>query len=411
MRTSQIEEVLSHPSFHIDPHPVYHRLRQHAPVYWSEAEGQWLVTSFDLVDEMLSRPEDFSSVGFEQRRIHQLAGPVRARAARVEEHFAAPQLVSSDPPDHTRLRRAFGRVFLPRRVAGLSPVIRELADRLLAGKREGTLDVIGDYAEPLPVEVVSEIVGVPPSHRGRIPAVTLDQREFFGVRQLTADHAERFSATLGEWHGLLIGWMDDRRSDPADDVLTVAAGMVDESRITVDEAVATLLHLVIAGNGTTTALIGSVVYHLLRDPERAARVTADRSLLANAVEETLRFETPLPKDRRIAVRHCRLGDSEIRRGDLVMAVLAAANRDPDQFPDPDRFDLDRSFSERHHVAFGRGIHLCLGAAVARLETVIALDALLDHRVQPRLDPGFEPVWHAVHTHRGLVALPLRGGAA
>lgn len=412
-RTSipEIEERLAHPSFQADPHPVYHMLRSRAPVYWSERRRHWLVTSMDLVDEVLGNPADFSSVGFERRRIESLPAEVAADAGRVADHFAILQLVSSDPPDHTRLRRAFGSQFLPRKVTPLERAIRAMADRILDAADPHRPDVVEEFAEPLPVEVISEIIGVPEDARSRIPAVTLDQREFFGSPSLVSDHARRFTRTLDEWHGLLTGWMEDRRTSPEDDVLTRAAEMVDAGRIAQEEAITTLLHLVIAGNGTTTALIGNAAYHILRHPDQARLVVEEPDRIVNAVEEALRYEAPLPTDRRIATRTLTLGGETVAEGDLVMSVLAAANRDPDHFPDPDVFDVTRSFRDSHHFAFGRGIHLCLGAPVARLEAAVALRALFDRFGVARLPEDFEPDWHAITTHRGLKTLPIVPEAA
>lgn len=404
-----IEERLSDPSFWADPYPTYDLLRREAPVYWSETQGRWLVTAFGLAEEVLTRPADFSSVGFESRHIDRLPQEVGVHASRVAEHFAPAQLVSSDPPDHTRIRRAFGSHFLPRKVASLGDLIRATAARLMDASDREPFDVVADLAEPLPVHVISEVVGIPDEFRTRIPPVTLDQREFFGSPDIGPDHAVRFTDSLEEWHGLLTGWMEERREDPQDDVLTRAAQMVDEERVTHDEAIATLLHLVIAGNGTTTALIGNALYHILRHPDQARKLAANRGLTPNAIEEALRYETPLPSDRRIATRDLVLGDAAIREGDLVMSVLAAANRDHDHFPEPERFDIARRFQDSHHFAFGRGIHLCLGAPVARLEAVIAVEAVFDHFDDPGLVEGFEPDWHAVTTHRGLRTLPVVDG--
>lgn len=401
-----IEERLAHPSFQADPHPTYHLLRSQAPVYWSERRGHWLVTSMDLVDEVLGNPVDFSSVGFEQRRIAGLAPEVAVEAGPVADHFAVLQLVSSDPPDHTRIRRAFGAQFLPRKVAPLEGIVRRAADRLLDAADPSSPDVVVDFAEPLPVEVISEIIGIPVEARTRIPAVTLDQREFFGSPALVTEHARRFASTLAEWHELLAIWMDERRADPRDDVLTRAAAMVDEGKVSHGEAVTTLLHLVIAGNGTTTALIGNAAYLVAHHRDQARLLTEHPDLIPNAVEEALRFEAPLPTDRRIATRTRTLGDETIAEGDLVMSVLSAANRDPDHFVDPDVFDVTRSFRPSHHVSFGRGIHLCLGAPVARLEAAVALRALVDRFGVLRLPDRFEPDWHAITTHRGLKTLPL-----
>ncbi|CAN5856549.1 cytochrome P450 [soil metagenome] len=403
---ADLEERMAAPAFSDDPHPTYHELRRQAPVYWSEVRGHWLVTSMDLVEQVLGNPADFSSVGFERRRIDNLSSDVAAHAGRVADHFAILQVVSSDPPDHTRIRRAFGSQFLPRNVAPLEGLIRAAAERMLDAADSDCPDIVRDFAEPLPVEVISEIIGIPEDARARISVVTLDQREFFGSPALGVDHARRFSETLEEWHGLLTIWMDERRRQPADDVLTRAAEMVDAGRITSGEAVTTLLHLVIAGNGTTTALIGNAVFHILRHPDQARLLVDEPERIANAVEEALRFEAPLPTDRRIATRTLTLGGKTITEGDLVMSVLAAANRDPAHFPDPDTFDVTRSFKESHHFAFGRGIHLCLGAPVARLEATIALQTVFERFGAARIPDAFEPDWHAITTHRGLKSLPI-----
>lgn len=398
--------MLADPSFQANPHPTYRLLRSRAPVYWSDRRNHWLVTSMDLVAEVLSNSADFSSVGFESRRIDQLPPDVASEAEGVADHFATLQLVSSDPPDHTRIRRAFGSQFLPRKVKPLEGMIRSAAESMLDRADRDRPDVVVDYAEPLPVEVISEVIGIPEEARRRIPAVTLDQREFFGSPSLTTDHARRFTSTLAEWHELLTDLMEQRRTTPEDDVLTRAAEMVDDGRVTHDEAVSTLLHLVIAGNGTTTALISTAVFHILRHPDQAALLVEEPERIPNAVEEALRFEAPLPTDRRIATRALTLGGQPIEEGDLVMSGLAAANRDPDHFPEPDVFDVTRTFKESHHFAFGRGIHLCLGAPVARLEATLALQVLFERFGVARLPEGFEPDWHAITTHRGLRTLPI-----
>jgi cytochrome P450 len=404
---AEIEKRLSDRSFQGDPHATYHLMRQQTPVYWSDSRNCWLVTSMDLVGQVLGNAADFSSVGFESRKIAGLAPDVAAAAGRVDDHFSTIQLVSSDPPDHTRIRRAFGSQFLPRKVTPLDGMIRRMAEQLLDRADPDEPDVVSDFSEPLPVEVISEIIGVPEETRSRIPVVTLDQREFFGSPALNIDHARRFSATLEEWHGLLATWMDERRSSPQDDVLTRAAEVVDEGRISHEEAVTTLLHLIIAGNGTTTALISNAAYHILRHRDQARLLAEEPDRIPNAVEEVLRFEAPLPTDRRIATRTLTLGGETITEGDLVMSVLAAANRDPDHFPEPDEFDITRTFRESHHFAFGRGIHLCLGAPVARLEAAVALRVLFERFGVARLPDSFEPDWHAITTHRGLRTLPIR----
>ena len=401
----RIEAELRAPSFAVDPHATYHRLREVAPVYWHEDGQQWLVTSFDLVDEVLSDPHTFSSVGAELAHVDRLDEADRSAARVLRAHFATSQLNITDPPDHTRIRRALAKPFLTREISRYEGQMTAAAERLLdaAGAR---VDVVGDLAEPLPVEVIALIIGVPDSHRPRIPVITMDQRHFFGTTPPTAQLARPFDEHLGEWHDLLVGWMDERRSAPTDDVLTLLAGLVDDGTLGLDEAVATCLHLVIAGNSTTTALIGNAVFSLIDKPDQLDVLSASPELLANCIEETLRFEAPLPRDRRIATCATRLGEAEIRRGDRITTVLAAANRDPEHFADPDVYDITRQFTAGHHASFGRGIHFCIGAPVARLETAVALTAFFERFPRPRFAPGFAPDWHAITTHHGLTTLPV-----
>lgn len=408
MSRDSIEDALGSAEFQRDPHPLYRHLRETEPVYWSPASQQWLVTSYDLVDAVLGQPATFSSVGAEQSHIARLDDDTRAGTPTLGEHFATPQLNITDPPDHTRIRRAFGRPFLPREVSRFEAPIASTARRLLADAHAsaGGLDVVRDLAEPLPVRVIALVMGVPESHLNAIREVTLDQRHFFGTTPPPTTIAREFDQRLAAWHEWLTSWIDERRSAPRDDVMTRTAEMVDAGSITIHEAVATCLHLIIAGNSTTTALIGNAIYRLLASPEQLDALTATPSLIGNCIEETLRVEAPLPRDRRIAVRDCQLGDAEIRAGDRVSAVLAAANRDPAQFEQPDDFDIGRSFSTHHHASFGRGIHLCLGAPVARLEAAVAVSTFLDAVPSPRLVSGFEPDWHAVTTHHGMTTLPV-----
>jgi len=407
-----IERALADPGFRTEPHAVYHRLREVAPVYWSPSSNEWLVTSYALVDEVLTTPLVFSSVGAEAAHIGRLDPASRAAAPVLDGHFSGPQLNISDPPDHTRLRRAFGRPFLPREVARHAPTVRHLAERSLdrAARSGAPLDLVRDLAAPLPVEVIAALLGIPGPDRDDIPALTLDQRHFFGEPP-SIERARSFDARLHRWRQRITALLDERRASPRDDVLTRVAEVVDADAVSLDEALATFVHLVIAGNSTTTALIGNALYALLDHPDQLELVRRDRRHVAGCVEETLRVESPLPRDRRIARAEYELGGQAIRAGDRVSAVLAAANRDPAHFPDPDRFDITRDVGAAHHAAFGRGIHLCLGAPVARLEAAVAIEAVLDRVAEPRLPAGFRPRWHPVASHHTLTSLPIDGALA
>ena len=404
---ADLESALTSELMRSDPHRVHRALRETAPVYYSATVGGWLVTAYDLVEEVLTDQRRFSSAGAETRFIERLDPKTADNTATLRRHFAAPQLNTADPPDHTRIRRAFGRSFLTRDVARYAGRIEAAADELLStALLADSFDAVSSFAEPLPVRVISEIIGVPASHQDRIPIVTMDQRYFFGTVHPSETTANHFDASLEEWHGLLSGWLRDRLVDPRDDVMTRAASVIDEGGLSLDEAIATLLHFVIAGNGTTTALIGNIIFALASHPEQLDALIAEPDLLGNCIEETLRWEAPLPRDRRIAVEETTLDGNIINKGDRVYSVLAAANRDPAHFADPDTFNIHRSFTAKHHAAFGRGIHFCLGAPVARLEAAIAVRRLLEHIPHLRLEPQFRPRWHDISTHRGLTTLPI-----
>ena len=403
----EVEEALAAPDFPDRQHDLYRQLRQTAPVYWSEGLGAWLITTFDLVEQVLGAPDVFSSVGAEMAHIGKLEVSDESETRVLTDHFGAAQLNITDPPEHTRIRRAFGRPFVPREIASYESRIEASAQKLVeAAISDGRFDAVTHYAEPLPVQVISDVIGVPEEHRADIPRVTLDQRFFFGQSPPEAGRARQFSSSLSEWHRLLTAAIEHRRSNPGDDVLTRAAEMIDEGRLTLTEALATSLHLIIAGNGTTTALIGNTIYLLLTHPEQMRRVVAEPDLIPNAIEESLRYEAPLPRDRRIARCDVMLEGQQIAEGDRVVSVLAAANRDPSRFDRPDAFDIDRSFTASQHAAFGKGIHFCLGAPLARLETKVAIEVFLTRFPDAGLPDAFVPEWHPITTHRGLVHLPI-----
>lgn len=403
----ELEAALTDVGFADRQHDVFRQLRETAPVYWSDARAQWYVSTFELVDEVLGRPAVFSSVGAERRHTDSLPEPVRSAVPTLCSHFANEQLNISDPPGHTRLRRAFNTSFVPRRVERFRPRVDARARDLLGAALErGRLDVMADLAGPLPVQMIAEFMGVDPRHLDDIVTVTLGQRYFFGATPPAHDVARSYDAALAEWHAILRATFDDRRRNAADDVLTLAAGLVDQGVLTEIEALATCLHLIIAGNSTTTALIGNVMHLLATHPDQRDSVAAAPELAPAAVEEALRFEPPLPLDRRIAVTEYELGGHTIQPGERVVAVLAAACRDSQVFADPDTFDVHRPLAVRQQAAFGRGIHLCLGAPLARLEADVVVRAALERLPQLELEEGFVHRWHDVGTHRGPTSLPI-----
>lgn len=391
-----------------DPHAVYRRLREEAPVYWSPYLQQWLVTSFELVEAVLRQPRLFSNFGFDTGYIGRLEDADRANVPTLVHHFAQRGLIQADPPEHTRLRRVLGAPFAAAAIGSLETRIRRTVDGLVESAPRADFDVVRDLAGPLPVSVIADLLGVPEHERGGFPSWAGDAVRFFGTAQPDADNARRLDASLGEWRALIDRLLEERRQHPQDDLLTEVARLVTAEELTHEEALFTCVHLLIAGHETTTNLIGSSVLCLLAHPEALAAVRDDQGLLPNAIEEVLRFEPPIQRVRRAAAEDCELGGQSIHKGDAVIPVLASVNRDEARFADPDTFDVRRDLagSRMRHAAFGHGVHFCLGAPLARLEAPIAVSAVLQHFQDPGLPEGFEPQWKPTLNMRGLLSLPV-----
>jgi cytochrome P450 len=399
-----------------NPYAVYDRLRDTAPVHriaGPDGSPAWLVTRYDDVREALAHP----LLSLDKR--HALPGSYRG--------FALPpaldaNLLNMDPPDHTRIRRLAGRAFTPRharfasgalsagpsgslavrRVEQLRTPVRESADRLLdALGPHGRTDLIASYAAPLPITVICDLLGVPDEHRRDFWAWTDALVAPDPARPGAAKEA--VVAMLGFFTGLLAA----KRAEPADDLLSDLIAVRDEEdRLTEDELMSLAFLILFAGYENTVQLIGNAVLALLRHPEQLAELRADPRRLPAAVEEFARYDGPaLLAIRRFPVEEVTIGGVAVPAGETVLLSLAAANRDPGRFADPDRLDLGRDASG--HLALGHGIHYCLGAPLARLETEIALSALLERLPDLALDAdAAELRWRPSLRARGLLALPV-----
>jgi hypothetical protein len=312
-----------------------------------------------------------------------------------------------DPPDHTRLRSLVNRAFTPRVVEDLRPHIRDVAryliDRVVT---DGAMDVVEDLAVPLPAIVIAELLGVPPDDREQFKAwsaqivLALDGTLPPAVRMQAAGAR----GELASYFDRLIG---QRRRRPRRDLLSDLVAVEDKGeRLSHPELLSMCNLLLVAGHETTTNLLASGALTLLRHPDQLALLRQRPNLLAGAVEELLRFESPVQRIGRVAKAPVTVGDVEIKAGQMAAAVVAAANRDPAVFPDPDRLDVTRRPGP--HLAFGHGPHFCLGAPLARLDGQVVFEALLDRLPALRLaDPDWTPEWSANTVIRGLKALPVR----
>jgi cytochrome P450 len=410
-----------------NPYPAYAELRRHAPVYRVEDSGLYAVSRYADVLHVLRHPELFSSSAMTSVMAGAVAGapPIAgmgvrgSEAARFSElarslptspieALASRSLIGSDPPAHGPLRSLVNRGFTPRRIAALEPRVREIARAALDGlEGEPEPDLVAGFFVPLPVTVICELLGIEPER-------TSDFKHWSdvmvsGISGSAEGGAEQMIRVFAEMTSYITAVAGARRTQPRDDLIsTLVRAEEGEMALTPIEIVMFISLLMVAGNETTTNLLGNAVLALIEHPAQLAAVRRDPSLVPALVEETLRYDTPVQFVFRRATRDVELGGTKIPEGAIVMPLLASANRDDAQFPDGGRFDLARDTSG--HLGFGLGIHFCLGASLARLEARVALEELLARYA------GFERASARVDyidsfLVRGPRRLPLRLAAA
>lgn len=400
------DEALLTAAYLADPYRFYRELRERDPVHWSARLDAWVLTRFEDVKGALRDPRFVSG-----RRVNTYAEALeageRARLGPLYEQIGN-WIGNMDPPDHTRLRRLVNVAFTPRMVEDLRPRIVQLVDRLLdEGSGRATFDFIAGFAYPLPAIVIAEILGVPPECRDDFMHWSDALTRYGGTGKPQIEVAERASAAAGELSGFFRQLIADRRCRPAADLIT---GLIQAEehgeRLSEREMLGMCGFLLVAGHETTMSLLGNGLLALLRHPEQLRRLRNDPALIPSAVEECLRYDSPLQHQTRVAAEDVELRGTAIRRGARVLAFLGAANRDPEEFPRPDEFDVARS--PNRHVAFGFGIHFCLGAPLARLEMGVALERLIARLPCIELDRPAESLhWRAHTSNRAPVSLPVR----
>ncbi len=404
MATGALDDLLLDPGFAEIPYPAYERLRDEAPVFWSEAWGCWVVSRFDDAQSILKQPNRFSNVDRITTLLSHLPPEQRERFALLEQHFAS-GMVHSDPPDHSRLRKLAAHAFTPRMVAELEPRIQAVVDDLLdAVAPSGRIELIGDLAYPLPVAVIADMLGVPASDRELFKEWSSTTGAFQASGQPEVEALELAQASLEAQRAYLREQLARRRAEPTDDLLSGFIAAEDGGDyLHEDEILSICSTLLSAGHETTTSLIGNGVLALLQHPDQL-RLLRDRpELMEGAVEEMLRWDPALQRTWRRIAEDTTFEGYDMRTGQLVVVLLGAANRDPERYPDPDRFDISRSGVR--HVGWGHGVHFCLGAPLARLETRIAIATLLDRAPDLRLATD-EVRWVSQGVFRCLEQLPL-----
>ena len=381
--------------FRENPYPLYQFLLASAPVQWNDTLGAWTLARY--ADVVASLTDARFSADRTRQDLPELA----------ESYQFAKSMLVSDPPDHTRLRALVQKAFTPRMVEQLRPriiaIVGELLDRI--AQRDGAFDVIADFAHPLPVVVIAELLGVPAEDRVRfsewsaVLAASLDPL-------VSEDLANRVPGARDAVDAYLRGIIAERRKQPRSDLISALVAAEERGDVLSEpELVVMCRLLLIAGHETTVNLIGNGTNALLRHPDQFAKLREDPGLITSAIEELLRYDSPVQMTGRIATEPVQFDGHTVQPGEWILPLLGAANHDPAQFADPERLDITRN--PNAHVAFGRGIHFCLGAPLARLEGQIAIGALV--RRFPSLALAGEPVRRKQITLRGLQSLPVTAG--
>lgn len=394
--------LLFRPQFYADPYVHYRALREARPVLFTPLRGgSWILTSYASVASAL-RDERLSNA-----RVGALMAPLLARHADELERLGealSGWLLHLDGDRHGRLRRLLGRAFAQSSIDLLRHRVRAVVDRVLDPIVErGRMDLIHDFAYELPLRVIMELLGLPDALRPGLLALSNDLAVLLSGTKPTVELARRALAGLDEMTEALRPEVARRRSAPGNDILSALVSAEENGDVLGEgEVYNQVLAIMFAGHETTRNLIGNGAHALLRNPEQWERLRRDPTLLRPAVEELLRYDSPIQMVGRVAREDLEHEGHTLKRGQIVMCFIGAANRDPAVFPDPDRLDLTRP--DNRHLSFGPGPHVCLGAGIARLECQVALTALLERAPGLRLDR--EPEYAMNLSLRGLKALPV-----
>ncbi|GEN53786.1 cytochrome P450 family protein [Halobacillus faecis] len=391
-------EALQQSNYKTGAYPFYEELREGQPIFSMNSDGtnhSWMITKYDHVKELLKSPSFIK----DQSKFFSTSQDTEQNEFNIFQNM----MLDVDPPDHTRLRRLVQPYFNPKTIKQLEPRIREIADDLLnqMKQKETTVDLIDDYAFPLPIIVISEMLGVPAEDRDKFR--TWSNTIVSASNEMDPDFmddVEAFTTYLTEL-------FEQRKAEPQDDLVShLIQTEEDGQQLTRNELYSMIVLLIIAGHETTVNLIGNTMYALFEHPEQLEKVKADPTLIPGAIEEGLRYYSPVDfSTARWADEDIDFHGQLIRRGDFILASISSANRDEEKFERASHFDVTR---ERNaHVAFGFGIHFCLGAPLARLEGKIALEKLLSTLPDIHLNRDVRsPEWRSVFLLRGLDSLPV-----
>jgi len=386
------------PDRFVDPYPIFERMRKSGPVSFSPLLQQWAVVGYDEARQVLSSP----SFGVAGQMDMLLSARPYSNLSDTSKALFRNALLFTDPPLHTRLRSVISRAFTPRQMARLEPRVQSLVDQLLEQIRDDpAADLVCTLTEPLPIQVIGELIGVPEERWAWLTAISTTLRtmlDTFTVVDPTVIDAtsEQITAYWGEL-------ADQRLAEPRNDLITSLAHEAAEGNIDRSELVSLLMILLLAGHETTTGALGNALVALARHPDQRDLVRRDPSLWPNAIEELLRFDTVVQTDPRVAFEDVTIGGQTIKKGQNLTVMMGAVNRDPRRFGEPNRLRLDRE--DPAPLSFGHGIHHCIGAALVRLEMRIALPAAVQVLGDYSIDED-ELAWKTSIAFRGPTRLPV-----
>jgi cytochrome P450 PksS len=395
------------PAYQADPYPTFHRMRSAEPVHFSEMFQAWFLTRYRHVESAARDPRLSSA-----RRTSSFCRSQFARAgldlASVEQFMTASdrKMDDLDPPDHDRIRKIGNPAFRPASLEVIRPRVEEAVDELLSQAPKDGFDLVTTLARPLPWTVISEILGIPVADRGKLRSWAEAYGLMFAspIEQLEVNGHAAEEAVRG-YHGYFTAMLRERQASPGDDLVSHLGRAARDGVMTEDECVAQLMLLLGAGTITVSDQINNGVHDLLTHPDALATLKERPDLVPTAVEEMLRHQTPIPFANRVATEDFEIGGARILKGHVVFLGLGAANRDPEVFPDPDRFDITRKGAS--HLSFGYGAHFCIGANLARIELGMLVRSLLERAPKIRLDPARAPELSCESLmFRGFKSLPV-----
>jgi cytochrome P450 len=393
------------PAFLADPYPVFRQLRTTAPV-WKAPFGRWFLTGYDDT-ALLLRDRRFGKGYEDPEALVRRFGPTAMQEPAVVE--LTHMMLMRDPPDHTRLRGLVTKAFTARRIEALRQSIQDLTDRLLDKVIPlGRMDAIRDLAFPLPVLVICELLGIPKADRARFVTGSSSGAALLNPTPPTRAELDTANAGTTESSAYFEALFEQRRRDPQDDLITQLVQAEEAGdRLTTAELRANVSLLFAAGHETTVNLIGNGLYSLLRHPDQWQILRDDPKLIPNAIEEILRFESPVQAVSRTVLEPIELGGMALEKNEMVVSLIGGANRDPAVFEHPERLDIARK--DLRPLSFGGGIHFCLGAQLARIEAAVVFETIARRLPTLRLSDPDQPKWRPSFVLRGLTELPVAWG--